>query len=205
MNTTLLQEAIDHYFVEHSGLEEKRDYLGISSIGRCSRQTVREYLQGKSELTLRDHQMCYAGYLFERDAMRRLVDMGVATVPALEGQQQTEVVADFDDRLRGHVDGETVDGELLEIKSVNRAKFEKVKTTHMPLNEHHAQVQLYMKYGPWKTCWVVYVYRETLEHHVVKVSYLHTQAIKFELKAKRLLAFIDNEMWPACECGYCKE
>jgi len=137
--------------------------------------------------------------------MMRLREIGVARVPALEGEQQTEVVSALDPRFRGHVDGETVDGDLLEVKSVNRNKFEHVKSTHMALTEHFAQVQLYMKYGPWKLCWVIYVCRETLEHHVVKVTYLHTQAIKYEMKAQRMLAFIDNGLLPACECRYCKE
>lgn len=205
MNTTYLQDAIDQHLVQHSGLEAKRDYLGISAIGKCPRQVVREYLHGKTDITLQAHQMCYGGYLFEQDVMKRLIEIGIARVPALEGEQQTEVISALDPRLRGHVDGETVDGDLLEIKSLTRNKFEKVKSTHMALSEHFAQVQLYMKYGPWKKCWVIYVCRETLEHHVVKVTYLHTQAIKFEMKAQRLLAHIDSGILPECECRYCKE
>jgi len=211
MDTVTFQDKIDEHLRTHSGLEAKRDYLGISAIGKCPRQVVREYLHGKSELTLQAHQMCYAGYLFEQDVMRRLVEMGVAAPPptpphlGTDGEgSQIEVVANFDNRLRGHVDGETVDGELLEIKSVNRLKFDKVKATHMALTEHFAQVQLYMKYGPWKKCWVVYVCRETMEHHVVKVTYLHTQGIKFEMKAQRILAHIDSGILPRCECQYCK-
>jgi len=205
MDTATFQYMIDDYLRKHSGLEVKRDYLGISTIGKCPRQAVREYLHGKGELTLQAHLMCYGGYLFEQDVMRRLWEIGVARIAALEGEQQMEVVSDFDPRLRGHVDGETVDGDLLEIKSVTRTKYENVKKTHMPLSEHFAQVQLYMKYGPWKKCWIVYVCRETMEHHVVKVSYLHGQAIKYELKAQRILAHIDTEILPACECRYCKD
>jgi len=205
MDTMTFQNKIDEHLRTHSGLEVKRDYLGISAIGKCSRQVVREFLRGKSELTLQAHQMCYAGYLFEQDVMRRLWEIGVARIAALEGEQQMEVVSNFDPRLRGHVDGETVDGELLEIKSVTRVKFDKIKQTHMALTEHFAQVQLYLKYGPWKRCWIVYVCRETMEHYVVKVNYLHTQAIKYELKAQRLLAHIDSGILPECECRYCKE
>src|SRR5689334_6852029 len=205
MDATMFQSKIEEHLKEHSGLDAKRDYLGISAIGKCPRQVVREYLFGKGELSLQAHQMCYVGYLFEQDVMRRLWEIGVARIAALEGEQQVEVVAAFDARLRGHVDGETVDGDLLEIKSVKRSKFEKVKQTHMALTEHFAQVQLYMKYGPWKTCWIVYVDRESLEHQVVKVNYLHTSAIKYEIKAQRMLAFIDQGMLPECECRWCKD
>jgi len=194
------QNRIDEHLIQHSGLDAKRNYLGISSIGKCPRQVVRDFLYGKGDLTLQAHQMCYGGYLFEADLRNRLADMGFKVT-----QAGLEVIAPFDQRLRGHIDGVLFETDLLEAKSLNRTKFEKVKTTHMALSEHFAQVQLYMKYGPWEKCWVVYVCRETLEHHVVKVTYLHTQAIKFEMKAQRILAHIDSEILPPCECRYCKE
>ena len=200
MDITTFQNSIDEHLIANSGLDLKRDYLGISQIGKCPRQVVRDFLHGKSDVTLLAHQMCYVGYLFERDVMSRLREIGIVAPGTAY-----EVVAEFDKRLRGHVDGETVDGELVEIKSVSRAKYEKVKQTHMALHEHFAQVQLYMKYGPWKKCWIVYVCRDTLEHHVVKVTYLHTQGVKFELKAQRMLSFIDQGILPECECRWCKE
>jgi hypothetical protein len=205
MDIVTFQNKIEEHIRAHSGLEMKRDYLGISQVGKCPRQVVREYLHGKTEPSLQAHEMCYAGYLFEQDVMRRLYEIGVAYVPALEGQGQKEVVAPFDERLRGHIDGETVDGDLLEIKSVSRAKFEKVKSTHMAFTEHFSQVQLYMKYGPWKKCWIVYVCRETMEHHVVRVPYVHTHAVKMEIRAQRMLAWIDQGILPACECRNCGE
>ncbi len=200
MNITTFQTAIDEHLAKVSGLDQKRDYLGISAIGKCSRQVAREYLHGKREITQRDHQMCYGGYLFEADLRNRLDAMGFKVSRA-----GFEVVADFDPRLRGHIDGELFNGDLLECKSLKRIKFEKVKQTHMALPEHFAQVQLYMKYGPWKKCWIVYVDRESLEHCVVSVPYLHTQAIKFELKARRILAHVDSGMLPECECRRCKD
>lgn len=211
MNVAIFQSKIDEHLILHSGLEQKRDYLGISAIGKCPRQVVRQYLHGKGEMSLQDHQMCYAGYLFERDVMMRLREIGVAKTPIPGPSPETgegsplEVVAPFDQRLRGHVDGETVDGDLLEIKSLKRTKFEKVKSTHLALTEHFAQVQLYMKYGRWPTCWIVYVGRETLEHLVIKINYLHTQGVKYELKAQSMLAHIDGGTLPECECRYCKE
>ena len=143
MDTTTFQDKIDEHLRAHSGLDQKRDYLGISAIGKCPRRVVREYLHGKSEITQRDHQMCYGGYLFEADLRNRLGDMGFQVEKA-----GFEVVAPFDPRLRGHIDGELFGVDLLECKSLKRSKFEGVKQTHMPLNEHFAQVQLYMKYGP---------------------------------------------------------
>ena len=214
MDPTTFQKMIDDHMIKHSRLDIKRDYLGMSAIGKCPRQVVREYMNGKSDLSLHSHQMAYAGYLFEDDVMDRLVEAGIAKTPGDSPSPQPspagrgsgiEVVAPFDQRLRGHVDGETVWGDLLEIKSLKTAKFERVKGSHQALMDHFAQVQLYMKYGRWQKCWIVYVCRETLEHKVIKVNYLHTQAVKYELKAQRILAHIDNGILPECECRYCKE
>lgn len=200
MDPTTFQTAIEQHLIQNSGLDVKREYLGISAIGKCPRQVVREYVNGKSEITLRDHQMCYGGYLFEADLRNRLGDMGFKITKVGH-----EVIAPFDDRLRGHIDGEIFNTDLLEVKSLKRHKFEKVKQTHQALFEHFAQVQLYMKYGSWSRCWIVYMDRESLEHHVVKVGYLHTQGIKFEQKAQRILEHIDAGTLPACECRYCKD
>lgn len=202
MDEITLQTKIEENLKLNSGLDLKRDYLGMSAIGKCPRQVVREYLNGKSDVSLRSHQASLIGYLIEDDVIGRLWDMGIAKV--LEDSQK-EVVAPFDARFRGHVDGETVDGDLLEIKTVTVAKFEKVKGTHMALTEHFAQVQVYMKYGRWRRCWIIYVCRDTFEHCVVKVNYLHTQGIKYELKAQRMLAHIDSGILPDCECRWCKE
>jgi hypothetical protein len=200
MDTTTMVAAINNHLSKVSGLDVKRDYLGMSAIGKCPRQVVRDYLYGKQEITLQAHQMCYGGNLFEADLRNRLNDLGFKVTKV-----GFEVVADFDPRLRGHIDGELFDRDLLEAKSVTRAKFEKIRQTHMALTEHFAQVQLYLKYGPWERCWLVYVCRETLEHEVIKVNYLHTQAIKYELKASRILAHIDARTMPECECRWCKE
>lgn len=203
MDPTTFQNTIDEHLKQNSGLDLKRDYLGISAIGKCSRQVVREFREGKVDVPVQAHRMCYGGYMFEADLRNRLNDMGFKVA-----RVGFEVVAPFDSRLRGHIDGEisfSFEADLLEAKSLKRAKFEKVKQTHLALPEHFAQVQLYMKYGPWKRCWVVYVDRESLEHCVVKVNYLHTQGIKFELKAQRILAHIDAGTLPECECRHCKE
>lgn len=202
MDATTFQNKIEENLRLNSGLDLHRDYLGMSSIGKCSRRVVREYLHGISDVSLRSHQASHIGYLIEEDLMGRLWEMGIAKM--LE-ESQKEVVAPFDTRLRGHVDGETVDGDLLEVKTVTVAKFEKVKSSHLALIEHFAQVQLYMKYGRWQRCWIIYVCRDTFEHYVVKVNYLHTQGLKYELKAQRMLAHIDSGMLPECECRWCKE
>lgn len=183
-----------------SGLDQHREYLGISKISQCPRAAVLEFRNGITE-TGEAHRMCYAGYEQERAVMQLLYNAGVAinSFP-----MSKEVVAPFDSRLRGHIDGETVDGDLLEIKSVSRFKFDKIRKDHHAKFEHFVQVQLYMRYGGWKKSFIVYRCRETYEHVVVEVPYNEGQAEKFEQKARKMLAYIDEGSLPPCECGRCK-
>ncbi|MEI6474569.1 MAG: hypothetical protein WCO75_04180, partial [Planctomycetota bacterium] len=53
--------------------------------------------------------------------VKRLLEQGIEVT-----NRQRELIAPWDERFRGHIDGE-LDGELIEIKSVNDDRFETVK------------------------------------------------------------------------------
>lgn len=190
------EDSINQHLRKHSGLEVLRPYLGISQVAQCPRLAYMSFMSG-NEPSDYNHRMCYAGYLFERDVLQRMREMRLATL------DRREVVAEFDDRLRGHIDGLTTWGDLLEIKSMTRSKFDLVHQQNRALHEHNDQVQLYMRYGGWRFAWVVYVCRETFEHKVVRVRYDAGRAQKLEAKARGILAAIDRGEKPECECGYC--
>ena len=194
-----MEVEIDRHVRLHSGLET-RSYLGMSQVAYCARAAYDRFVDGDPGLTQDSflHRMCYVGYLFEEDVLRRLREMKIAVL------DRREVVAGFDDRLRGHIDGLTRWGDLLEIKSVTSSKFELVDRQGRALYEHLDQVQLYMHYGGWKYAWIVYVCRETFEHRVIRVRYEEARAARLEEKARRILKAIDERERPACECGYCK-
>ena len=185
----------------NSGLDQHRDYLGISKIADCPRRAFREYHNGPS-LTPESHVMCYAGYEQERLVMEILERSGIARPPESINR---EVTSPFDNRLRGHIDGVAVDGSLLEIKSVNSRKFEKLFETGRALFPHYVQVQLYMRYGYFARALVVYRNRETYGHIVMSVRYVPERAEEFETKAKLLLQAIDENKLPACECRHCHD
>jgi hypothetical protein len=197
---TDFEAKIMQYLRLHSGLEVRRSYLGISQVVKCPRLAYRGFTEG-TDLDDYHHRMCYAGYLFERDVLQRMREMRIAVLPGLN---RREVVAPDDDRLRGHIDGLTAWGDLLEIKSVTTSKFALVCQQDRALHEHNDQVQLYMRYGGWKFCWMVYVCRETLEHKVIRVRYDEVKAKILEQKALLILAAIDRGEMPKCECGYCE-
>ena len=181
-----------------SGLEQKRGYIGMSNVGKCPRQAYNDLVNGR-QMTDEGHRLCYAGYLFERDALARLVRMEFARPDAVR-----ELVAPFDERVRGHNDGETFWGDLLEIKSVSMRRWRLVVDNNRPLFEHADQVQLYMRYGGWKMAWIIYICRETLEHKVVSIGYDEQRAEMLEYKMKAIVRMIDRKTPPKCNCGRCK-
>jgi hypothetical protein len=188
---------IKQYMQDNSGLDQHRNYLGISKISECPRKVVNEYFHG-IEPSEQAYRMCFAGYEQE-DSVKKML------LPVLRNEGAVhEVIAGFDSRLRGHTDGETVDGNLLEIKSVSTSKFNKVSQTKRVLQNHYQQIQLYMHFGGWKSAWVVYRCRETYEHIVIKVAYNQNIAMALEEKAKRILRYIDEGTTPPCECGNCR-
>jgi hypothetical protein len=194
-----VETKIDQHLRLHSGLEPHRAYLGISQVARCPRLAYRSYLEGVDTGSDYAHRMCYAGYLYEKDVLQRLREMRIATL------NRREVVAKVDDRLRGHIDGVTTWGDLLEIKSVTTSKFDLVSSQARALHEHNDQVQLYMRYGGYKFCWLIYVCRESFEHKVIRVRYDEAKGVALEQKALRILEAIDQRKMPKCECGYCED
>lgn len=196
MTTKELEAQLAKHLRLHSGLES-RSYLGMSQVAKCARQAYDSFVDGP-DLTDFQHRMCYAGYVYEQDVLQRMREMRVARL------DRRELVASFDDRFRGHIDGVTAWNDLLEIKSVTASKFELVDKGNRALHEHNDQVQLYMRYGGWNYTWLVYVNRESFEHRVIRVRYDEQRAVDMENKAKKILQAIDARQRPKCECGYCE-
>jgi len=199
ISTHDLAQKISAHIAKRSGLQVRRSYLGMSQIWKCPR-VLFEAWQNGNDVSEFSHRMAYTGYMHERDVLDRLREMGVAKM------KRSELVADdFDQRLRGHTDGEMSWGDLLEIKSVSGHKYEMVQYHGRALHEHVDQVQLYMLYGGYHWTWMVYVNRETFEHSIVRVAFDPERAKRLVLKAKRVLAAIDAGLVPECECGRCGE
>lgn len=199
-NAQFIEHALSCQIEKESGLDQHRDYLGISKIAECPRKAYQEYMEPILITTPEMHRFCYAGYHQEADVLRLLNAAGFEVL-----ENGKEVVSPLDHRLRGHIDGYTLDGHLIEVKSLNAEKFRRVQADGRVLYKHFVQVQLYMRYGGWKSCFVIYRCRDTYEHFVVEVPYQPASADKFERKAMALLSSIDRKERPECECGHCKE
>jgi len=178
--------------------EPDRRYLGMSAIGRCPRELYFNLVDGRPTPNHGQLLRCHEGYLHEFDIVERLHRAGF-TVTNID----RELVAPFDDRFRGHIDGEVLDG-LLEIKSLNPRKFDLVH--HMgPLAAHLDQVQAYMRYGGYERCLIVYKNRESGGIWCFEVTVNPAEGERIERKARDILAAVDAHKPPECTCGHCQK
>ncbi|MDY6877342.1 MAG: hypothetical protein SWK90_14220 [Chloroflexota bacterium] len=133
--------------------------------------------------------------MHQRDMVERLRGMGVLF------KEERELAAEWDERFRGHTDGELEDGTLLEIKSVSTGKFSEVKERKRAAQADYEQVQVYMLYGGYETAVVVYKCRGTGEVWPVKVWAHEPTQQRLEDKARAVLAAVDVGERPECRCG----
>jgi hypothetical protein len=169
----------------------------MSQIGQCPRKVYHDLVNGHQRPSNQGRRYCHEGYLHEADVIERLEGTGV---PVLN--QGRELVAEFDERCIGHIDGE-VDGDLLEIKSCTRAAFDQVRWRGAK-PRHEEQVQLYLRYGDYARGLIVYKCRDTGEIWVVEVLRDDEVGKMLEERAKAILRAVDRGKAPGCTCGRCK-
>lgn len=184
-------------FAAH-GPSERREYLGMSGIGRCPREQYWNVVDGQMPDVQRDRYGS-RGYLFERDAKIRLERIGLYAP-----NSERLVVADFDKRFKGHTDGETPRGLLLELKSTKPSKWEYVASKNEPIFDHFCQVQVYMRHGGWDEAVIIYINVDTFGHYPIFVAKDDGWGEELDTKAKAILSAIDSKEPPRCVCGWCK-
>lgn len=199
MNAQKMEEKLRSHLRFVSKLDKRRDYVGISNIGKCPRQAYKDLVHGFTDTDFA-HQMSYAGYLFEQDAIARMSAMGFLRRSRAEHK---EVFCPKNPIIRGHIDGESTLGDLVEIKTVTKQKFKIFQFHGRPLHEHIDQVQLYMRYGGWLNCMIIYICRETFEHKVFEVRYDLDLAEELEERMLDLADAVRYLQPPVCTCGKC--
>jgi hypothetical protein len=197
LELSVLSEKVQSYIQANSNYDTQRNYLGMSGIGKCPRQLYDNFIQ-PSKPTDEMYRNCYLGYLWEDEAKDILEGAGI-----YKTDSERELVAPFDKRFKGHTDGETPEGNLLEIKSVTAYSMERLKREARVKREHFYQVQTYMRYGDYAQALVAYVSRDPMEFHFISVPRVAATGEQMERKAKVVLQAIDLKERPACECGRC--
>lgn len=193
-----IKQALVDWTIQHSGYED-RSYLGMSRIGECPRLLYTDFINVQRDWDVAHHMMCYAGYLWESDIKSRLRAAGLYA-----DLSERQLIAEFDERFRGHTDGELLDGSLLEIKSVTQLKIEQIKSTRrIPIKNYH-QVQVYLRHGGYKRAQVIYVARDTDDLFVYEVTPNREIQDLLDDKARQILLAVDLGHAPVCQCGRCQ-
>lgn len=190
---------------------EDRDYLGMSAISKCMRFLYDGLVNGRAVPSLKSQRYCHEGYLHEHDVINRLLEKGVRVVNCGH-----ELIAPFDARFKGHIDGEIaadpilvegrlveVAGDLIEIKSVNDERFARAMDDG-PFPEHVDQVQCYMRFGGYRHAILIYKSRDTGDIWTEDVALDEQRGALLEEKAGAILAMVDRRERPRCTCGYCR-
>lgn len=203
MNSFTLKNQLCQSLRENSGLEGHRPYLGMSGISQCPRKLYFEFINGRQPPTDQQHWYCWTGYLHEA-AILYLLGIQVQ-------QGQYEIVASYDERFRGHAD-HVLDDQVIEIKSVTWDKFNRIRDSNRPQPEHNQQVQMYLRHGNFSRAQVIYIARDVPHREfdgppfwVFEVRPDGALADRLDQKARDILAAIDRQQPPACDCGYCRQ
>ncbi|MBX7047261.1 MAG: hypothetical protein K1X86_15635 [Ignavibacteria bacterium] len=193
-----LYHNIHQVIKTNSGFDSHRNYIGLSGIADCPVEITRRYFSGSTP-TLNDHLNAYRGYFLEKEIKKILECAGIR-----KPNSDRELTAPFDNRIKGHTDGETLDGKLLEIKTWRKDKFDRVKQEGKVPYKIFAQCNGYMGFGGYKETLLVIVSTETFEFHLHELKFSSREFTKQEEKLKQLLWYLDNETVPVCTCGKCK-
>lgn len=196
--TQQLQAQVENWITNNSGLEKRRTYIGLSSVGDCSRRIVLAYYNGINT-DYAQHRNAIRGYTMEAKAKQILIGAGI-----LKANSERELQAVYSPLVKGHTEGETHAGELVEIKSMSKEKFDKVLAEGKLPYRNYRQVQAYMQHGGYKTALVFVICTETFECQLLRIQKNATAVAQIHEKLEKILLHIDNKTLPQCDCGRCK-
>ena len=202
MRADELDRQLRKAYLDNSLHETSRDYLGMSGAGECPRSWYWRTVD-----PIRDERMtwyAFTGYMHE---FRLLELLGVKQV-------RRSLVADFDNRYRGHTDHELPDGTLLEFKSVSWERYLKLFADGKGDWKNRSQCQAYMRHGIFPHAVLIYVARDIPWYafdfsspkpfFTIDVWRHEGWMDELDEKAKMVLACIDKGEPPECTCRYCK-
>ncbi len=191
-------QMIADYIRDNSKLDQHRPYIGMSNAGNCPLAIYRAYTNG---ITLNDKAFrnSFRGYKMEETAKQILIGSGI-----MKPNSERHLQAVNQPLIQGNTDGETVHGDLLEIKSMSLDKFNAVVADNKLPNREYRQVQAYMHYGYYQKALVFVICPETFDTHTLWVTpnrYVIDQIVK---NFATVLAAIQINKAPTCTCSRCK-
>lgn len=199
MDKTTLVKSLENCVKKNSRYEVKRNYLSMSRIGECPRLLYFEYINGAMP-DYKNYSGAFLGYTFEDIIANWLINDLKIIDPATRNLE----LSAFGGRFKGHIDGLTDSRILVEIKSVNKRKFELIKQDINVPQTNFLQVQTYMYHGYFQEAIIFYVCRETMHFDLKRLKCMPMIGQRMTEKAKMILHAIDEQKPPRCICGYCQ-
>lgn len=191
MKSIDLQRTLINSTVKNSGHDQRRAYIGLSSIGDCEQIIFDRYFQG-TPATIAAHLKTAISYDLEAVLINRLSLVNLY-IPA----RNIEL---YDGLVQGHPDGEAA-GDLLEIKTIERDEW--IPEPHHLPNRIFFQIQAYMHFGGYQRAHVIYLARDTGALRVIGATHSPEFGLRIEAKISRLVTAVRQVQRPACSCGHC--
>lgn len=198
----IIKNDLIHTKVESFEFEQdKRDYIGYSGIGsKCVRKLWYDFRHTyKRKIPLRVKRLFDKGHNEEVIIIRDLERAGMVVT-----WKQKEVVNEFFPQIKGHIDGvvTSVPGYpvgtemLLEMKTANHSRFEKIKKQGVKLfdNAYWTQIQCYMSELHLDKCLYVVTNKNNEERLYLVYDYDPTCVTDVAYIAKDILSNDDIPM-----------
>jgi hypothetical protein len=190
-----LKENLEKVTISNSNYEKQREYISLSHISECPTKIYSDFKNGYSQPDIFGLLKCYKGYQEEQDIKRRLK-------VCYPGYIETKEISIYNGLFKGHTDGELM-GCLIEIKSF--AKNEYIPQSYEKISYRiKCQIQAYMIYGCYSTCYLIMESRESGMITVLEVMKDEKLMEIILKKMEILLKASENNKVPICICGKCQ-
>ena len=220
-----LNNIVDSKILEQYNTQEKRSYLGASSIGdECIRKVQLQYMQKDQKVSAKQIQTFDIGHCLEDLIIQWLRIAGFDLKTRNEkGEQFGFSVADG--KFAGHVDGIilsfpeefasaadsksdevklTAQGSaLLEIKTMNNKSWNDTQKRGVLVSKpvYYSQVQLYMAYMELDRCLFVALNKDTSDLYFEIIPFDSGMAQKYSDRAVQIIKATENNELLPCVSG----
>ena len=209
-----LNDIVDSKILERYNTQEKRSYLGASSIGdECIRKVQLQYMQKNQKVTAKQVRTFDIGHCLEDLIIQWLRIAGFDLKTRNENGEQFGFSA-ADGKFAGHVDGIIISFPeefpdkstgvcLLEIKTMNNKSWNDTQKRGVLVSKpvYYSQVQLYLAYLELDRCLFVALNKDTSDLYFEIIPFDPGMAQKYSDRAVQIIKATENNELLPCVSG----
>ena len=209
-----LNDIVDSKILEQYNTQEKRSYLGASSIGdECIRKVQLQYMQKDQKVSAKQIRTFDIGHCLEDLVIKWLRTAGFDLKTRNEKGEQFGFSA-ADGKFAGHVDGliynfpkefpdKTTGVCLLEIKTMNHKSWNDTQKRGVLVSKpvYYSQVQLYMVYMELDRCLFVALNKDSSDLYFEVIPFDPGMAQKYSDRAVQIIKATENNELLPCVSG----